>query len=175
MGKIVTTSTVLREIYESLNNAGELLLLWCENPHTSAFQKKLNGEISNEKWNQIFSEQKKRKALERMRKKQWIDYHAQGDHIIFTLSHDPIALLIKTNIVSTKNVLPSEQQLLVIFDFPEAARRARNSFRAFLKKAGFKQKQLSVWISQKNCVDELKKLIKLSGTEKWVEAYLIQE
>lgn len=48
---------------------------------------------------------------------------------------------------------------IVIWDIPEKKRRIRDLFRRRLKSWGFKTWQKSVWISKKNVVEKLRKLI----------------
>lgn len=57
---------------------------------------------------------------------------------------------------------------LVIFDIPESHRKVRVTLRNKLKSWGFVLWQKSVWASRKNLTDELRKLIKDLGVQKWV-------
>lgn len=57
---------------------------------------------------------------------------------------------------------------IVIFDIPESHRRIRNLFRRNLKFWDFKIFQKSVWITKLDVKNELKKVIKDLGIEKWV-------
>lgn len=48
---------------------------------------------------------------------------------------------------------------IAMYDFPETHKRQRNLFRRFLKKIGFAQWQLSVWVSPHPVIPQLNKLI----------------
>ena len=57
---------------------------------------------------------------------------------------------------------------IVIWDIPENKRRVRDLFRRRLKEWGFVTLQKSVWISQKNVTDRLRKLISELEMESYV-------
>jgi len=125
-----------------------------------------------EEWNRIFREKKKRRALKELKRKKWLTERQEGDKVVYELTESAVIQHLKSTIRSTTDVLPEPSIVLVTFDFPEAARRARNSFRYFLKSAGFAQKQLSVWFSTKSILGEMQALIRVLKIEKWVAVYL---
>ena len=71
--------------------------------------------------------------------------------------------------------LPDGFICLVLFDFPVDARRGRNSFRAFLKKAGFTQVQKSVWKSDLDVIDDVRDFVKSAKIQTWVEVFLARQ
>jgi CRISPR-associated endonuclease Cas2 len=52
---------------------------------------------------------------------------------------------------------------VVMYDFPEAEKSKRDSLRKFLKKLGFAQWQISVWVSPHPVIDKLDKLLTKQG------------
>jgi CRISPR-associated endonuclease Cas2 len=56
---------------------------------------------------------------------------------------------------------------VVMYDFPETHKRQRNLLRRFLKKIGFAQWQLSVWISPHPTINLLDKLISKNNLHKF--------
>lgn len=71
--------------------------------------------------------------------------------------------------------LPDGLMCLVLFDFPVDARRGRNSFRAFLKNAGFTQVQKSAWMSDHDVIDDVQNFVKSAKIQKWVEVFLARQ
>lgn len=71
--------------------------------------------------------------------------------------------------------LPSHQQLLVLFDFPQQAKNERDAFRYFIKMIGFTQMQMSVWKYDRDCTKDLKRFIKDARIEQWVKLFLGKE
>lgn len=57
---------------------------------------------------------------------------------------------------------------LVIWDVPEKRRVARDLLRYKLKWLGFNQLQKSVWVTKKNCTQQLRDFIKKIGIKDWV-------
>jgi len=57
---------------------------------------------------------------------------------------------------------------VVIWDIPEKRRVTRDLLRYKLKILGFQRLQKSVWISKKNCTEELRDFIKKVGIKNWV-------
>lgn len=71
--------------------------------------------------------------------------------------------------------LPDGLICLVLFDFPVDSRRGRNSFRTFLKKAGFSQVQKSAWMSDRDVIDDVRDFVKSAKIQKWVEIFLTRQ
>lgn len=68
--------------------------------------------------------------------------------------------------------LPDGFVCLVLFDFPVDARRGRDSFRTFLKRAGFTQVQKSVWKSDRDVIKDVQDFLKSARIQNWVEVFL---
>jgi CRISPR-associated endonuclease Cas2 len=62
-------------------------------------------------------------------------------------------------------------KLLVIFDIPESAAHLRRELRALLRKLGFNQVQLSVWITSYDHREVITEAIEELGLAKYVEMY----
>lgn len=133
----------------------------------------MSGCLPQKKWDRIFKEHKKRQALARLKKKRWIKHKKVGEKMLYTFHENAYVCALKEKIICSNKRLLGGKMSLVVFDFPEVAKKARNAFRSFLKEAGFAQKQLSVWISTKNVGDELRALIQILHLNKWVEVYTI--
>jgi DNA-binding transcriptional regulator PaaX len=164
---------VTQEIFDTLFEANDLLFEWMENPHKQ--RRRLRGWIEQDEWNQLFSDQKKKRALRRLKKQAWLSHRQEGNRMVYEIHENAVVQFLKNTIRSSTFLLPTPMIVLVTFDFPEAARKARNSFRHYLKQVGFSQQQLSVWATKKSVAREIRLLIRMLKIEKWVNVYLAQE
>ncbi|MFA4845720.1 MAG: hypothetical protein WC654_04135 [Patescibacteria group bacterium] len=172
MKKLKTSGVVLHELLTSLSCKTDWMILGFTNPYE--YRNAMSGWMPREEWDRIFEKQKKKAALTRLRKKNWVSNRIQGERVIFQLSFDALVTILKEQIILSDKRLRGNKHALVIFDFPEVAKKARTAFRTFLKEAGFLQKQLSVWISDKDAVHQMKSLIQLLNLEKWAEVYTVE-
>ena len=163
-------NNVTKEIIDTLVEASDLTIEWMNNPYKQ--YRRIRGIMEPEEWNRIFREKKKRRVLKELKRKKWLTQRREGNQIVYELAESVAIHHLKTMIRSTIAVLPEPSIVLVAFDFPEAARKARNSFRYFLKSVGFKQRQLSVWFSNKSILGEMQALVRILKIEKWVNIYL---
>ncbi|MBU1457105.1 CRISPR-associated endonuclease Cas2 [Patescibacteria group bacterium] len=60
---------------------------------------------------------------------------------------------------------------VVMYDFPETEKGKRDSLRNFLKKLGFAQWQISVWVSPHPVIDKLDKLLIKQGIRDYCSAH----
>ncbi len=79
---------------------------------------------------------------------------------------------LKDRIITQANTLSEGWVCVVVFDIPEDVKTLRKAFRRFLKQAGFKQLQLSVWVTPKDVVTNLSQLIEQLKIQKWVHVFL---
>ncbi len=64
--------------------------------------------------------------------------------------------------------LPVNQVCLVTYDIPTTANKARDAFRFFLKKLGFKKINQSVWQTEFNVIDEVLGFVRKAKIGEWV-------
>lgn len=163
---------ITKEILDMLIEASDLTLGWMNNPYKQ--YREIRGIMEPEEWNRLFREKKRRRALKELKRKKWLTARQEGNRIIYELEESVVIHHLKTTIRSTTTALPELSIILVTFDFPEAARKARDSFRYFLKSVGFTQNQLSFWFSNKSILVEMQTLIQMLKLKKWVNVYLTQ-
>jgi len=164
--------SIVGEVMGSLIDGGGMLFDWASNPY--AFRREMRGGMSSEEWDAIFRKNKEARALKQMQHKGWVQNHQEGEQVIYLLSKDAIIEGVKHKVRTNTQQLPGGYETVIIFDFPEAAKSARTTFRRFLKSSGFEQKQLSVWTTKSNVTSEIHQLIKLLGIEKWASVLLAQ-
>lgn len=116
-------------------------------------------------------EYKIRRAKYELKKQKLMRVRKKGEEVIFELTRKGITEGIKQEILNTKKRLPASECCLVVFDIPENVKSTRHVFRSFLKRAGFKQVQLSVWKSKLDIVSLLSNLIEKLEIKKWVVVY----
>ncbi len=72
-----------------------------------------------------------------------------------------------------KPVLATDGQTrILVFDIPESHRGQRDTFRRHIKMLGFKQHQLSVWVSKYRCEDWIDWLINYHEVEDYTSLYI---
>ena len=119
----------------------------------------------------LYEEKMKRQAVQRLKRQKFIKMRKEGERVIHELTNDGKIKIMKTVIICGRDYYIDDQVCLVSFDFPEAASEARKIFRRFLKSAGFKFVQGSVWSSRKSVAPILKDLVSRLGIKRWVEIY----
>ncbi len=163
----------MTNVLESLVDAASLSAQWMTEPRK--LRRRITGRLSYDEWKHLTAGTLRIKAVNSLRRGHWIESRRRGNIVVFALRSDVIVKLIQQKIRLCSRIHPSGTYTLVAFDFPEAAAEARKCFRRFLSSAGFDFKQLSVWISIKDVVVELKQLAGLLGIQKWVEVYRCTE
>lgn len=132
-------------------------------------------EIPQERWDQMMEDARKRRAVRDMRAKKFLHDRKKGNQVLIQISTDALVRLIKGNIQSKKATLESNKSILVMFDVPNGASKARDRWRNLLLSCDFKMIQLSVYTTQKEIQKELLTLVRLLGIEKWVSIFVGHE
>lgn len=159
---------LIRAVVDGLVDGVNEAVDWFNDPH--AYQQRLRGYLPQEEWDRLFGDEKKKTVLRRLKKKKWVDDQKMGNGVTYILSHDILAEYLKDSIKNTTSKIHAGE-VVVAFDFPEAASRARRDWRRLLKSVGFKQVQLSVWSTVKAVEEQIAQLVKLLGIERWVKIY----
>ena len=76
--------------------------------------------------------------------------------------------------VLNSEMLPPHISCFVIFDIPERHRKLRNELRSFLRYAGFRCMQKSVWFSDRDVFDPITMLFAINGMrtkDDWIQVY----
>ena len=116
-------------------------------------------------------EREKKKAIWRLKENKWIKERKEGERVEYELTNNGRIAALGIVISQTNSFLPDGEWCLVVFDFPEAARRSRQFFRRLIKSFGFIGIQLSVWRSKKNVLREIRELVALLKIGRWVQVY----
>lgn len=96
-----------------------------------------------------------------------------GDRFIYTLTGKGEDRFLK-EIIRSAPVREDGKSIVVMFDIPEAASRARKALRNLLKASGFRRLQLSVWHTDKDVHAAVSAWLKKRGIEKWVRVMLAE-
>jgi len=125
----------------------------------------------------VFMDRKKQRlrkqAIKRLCEERYVKLNKEGDRMVMTLTTSGKVRALRSMMRMSKRYLPDNLTCLVSFDFPEAARMARNNFRWFLKGVGFKFVQGSVWATKKDISLLMAALVKLLKIGRWVEIYTV--
>lgn len=159
---------LIRVVADGLVDGLNEAIDWFNDPHK--YSQRLRGYLPQEEWNRLFGDTKRKTILRRLRKKKWIEDRRLGNGVTYSLSQDVLAEHLKNSIKQTTAKVHAGE-LLVAFDFPEAAGLARRDWRRLLKSVGFKQVQLSVWSTVKSVEEQMTQLVSLLGLQKWVKVY----
>jgi DNA-binding transcriptional regulator PaaX len=115
------------------------------------------------------AERKRRsEMLQRLKRRRLIRVRKTAHHLEIALTQAGRLEAIRISLGKKQTKLPSGESCLIIFDFPESARRARNAFRRFIKTCGFSLLQQSVWESRYDVFDEVHAFIRVAKIASWV-------
>jgi len=168
------SSAIRQEIFQGLLSGLDLALEWAENPR-EFHRQHFGGHLSSDEWANICHTRRQREALKRLQNAEWLKVKKEGNAIIFRLEKDALCIAVQDRIRKTDAELPKGTVCLVAFDFPVGANDARTFWRRFLRSAGFAQKQLSVWVSEKDVVADVRLLVELLDVSRRVSVYRAQE
>jgi virulence-associated protein VapD len=116
-------------------------------------------------------DRERKQAIKRLRQRKLIILRKEGDRVVLALTRNGKIKALEAAITASKKYFSDKKICLVSFDFPEAARAARDTFRWFLKRAGFKYVQGSVWSTKKDVAPVMRELVSLLRISNWVEVY----
>jgi len=137
-------------------------------------RKHVTSILSQEEWDDINTKRKEKKRISHLRKKKWIQDRQKGNKVVVRISEDALVSALRDQIKHSKTPLPDGKRCLVLFDFPNAATSARNSWRNLLVKAEFKKDQLSAWSTPFDVCHQLTALAKLLRISDWVKVYKVE-
>lgn len=163
-----TKGELIRTVVDRLVDGTNEAIDWFNDPHK--YNQRLRGYLPQEEWDRLFGDTKRKTILRRLKKKKWIEDRRLGNGVTYSLSQNVLVEYLRNSIKQTTSIVHAGE-LLVAFDFPEAAGRARREWRRLLKSVGFKQIQLSVWSTVKSVEEQITQLVKLLGLQKWVKIY----
>ncbi|MDP3985340.1 MAG: hypothetical protein Q8P82_01125 [bacterium] len=115
-----------------------------------------------------------RAAFHRLKTRKLIEFRKRGDDFYIALTKQGAIIALREQIKEKETQCATGEYCLVSFDFPETLRRQRVYFRNFLKSAKFELHHKSVWISQRDVVEELRFLVKLLRAKDWIRVYRAQ-
>jgi len=121
------------------------------------------------------NERMRKQAIKRLRESKYIKMRKEGDRVVMALTKNGKIKALQMLIRISKDVYSDDKVCLVSFDFPEAARVARNNFRLFLKEAGFGYVQGSVWSIKKDVSRAVNELVRLLKIGRWVKIFIVIE
>lgn len=111
-------------------------------------------------------ERRIKRAIYELKQRKFIKTRSVGSRIFYELTDKGKNETLFTKVKFKKTL--KKGYCLVCFDIPEAARLTRWALRRFLKIAGFKLLQKSVWYSNKDIFEEIKEYIKTLQAGRWV-------
>ncbi len=108
------------------------------------------------------------RRIQYLKNKKWIKIKKQEGKMLCELTDEGKSEMHRRAFTENRPKLPRKTKCLVVYDFPENARRGRDSFRFFLRSCDFKMLQKSVWITDRDVVEAVQKFIRKTGISKWV-------
>lgn len=96
-----------------------------------------------------------------------------GERLHLSLTDVGRVSMLKKRVASSKPRADGKR-LLVLFDIPVAAGRARQRLRRFLKETGFTMLQRSVWQTDKDASLPLREWLKRERLEEWIAIMLVE-
>ncbi len=114
----------------------------------------------------------KRRLVYELKRRRLIEEEKIGKRVLYFLTEKGSAAITRYEILNCDKCIPENRVCVVVFDIPESQKHVRELFRRFLKEAGFKYLQQSVWITNKNVVERLRVFIHSIQAEQWVNIFL---
>jgi len=118
-------------------------------------------------------------ALHYLKNRKFIKYINKGNArgVIFLERGDQRLIQINARVerMQRKKKLSTEEWIMVFFDIPEKLKSKRNTLRRRLKELEFQQLQKSIWITQYDIVDFLKKELKELQVNSFVKFLVVKE
>ena len=161
-GRDVITST-LRYLADGLKEADDLFGLWAGYTRS---RKSMFCERSQKK--------SSRRRLSYLKEKDLVKVRKMQDKLFVELSKKGEEEL-ASRTLRDRRLLPFEQVCIVMYDFPISAKKGRDAFRAFLKRAGFSKRQMSVWECEKDVFQDIQKFVDRAKIGQWVEIFLAKK
>lgn len=127
----------------------------------------LGGYGYYKEWKELEEWEEKYKQIQYLKQRKFLEAKKLGNRLMIRLTEKGYCDLLRDNLQATTVKCP-EGYCVVIFDIPESERKARNFFRNFLKTAGFKQMQKSIWYSRKDVAAPLLKFIQANKLNPWI-------
>ncbi|MBU0531748.1 MAG: hypothetical protein ABIG32_03965 [Candidatus Uhrbacteria bacterium] len=115
------------------------------------------------------------REMKRLSDRGFLKAMKQGEEMQHKLTTDGATLVLRELISRNRKTLSKGTLCYLIFDIPEAAKDTRYVFRQIISDANFKMVQRSVWSSQYDVAENLSKIIKLTGMEKWAKVIVGKE
>ncbi len=114
------------------------------------------------------------RAVNNLRARKFIEVRKKGDKVMFILtSKGKLAALKERVRLASKR--SDGKILLVSFDIPEQEHLIRSKLRYMLKDLGFERIQMSLWGSKLDVGEQIAKLVKDMGAQKWIRIFLSSE
>lgn len=132
-----------------------------------------SARYESEEGRRLYELKMKRMAIESLRRRKFIKLRKEGDRIVCELTGNGKIKALQASIRSSVAYFYDNRRCLISFDFPEAARDARNVFRRFLKSAGFEFVQGSVWSVKKDLAIQLNELSIMLKIQRWVKIFTV--
>lgn len=107
-------------------------------------------------------------AIRGMRRRKLIETRVTADGLEIALTANGSMRAVREAVKGNRTKLPAGQSCMVLFDIPESAKASRDAFRYFLKDAGFKMVQLSVWESPFDVFRDVLNFVTAAAIDRWV-------
>ncbi|MBU1038851.1 CRISPR-associated endonuclease Cas2 [Patescibacteria group bacterium] len=115
---------------------------------------------------QFQKERQLKETLRQLQRSKYIKSQKIGKNLIYKISDKGLFKLLTCQLNQAPKM--AKNYTIVIFDIPKTQNPARRHLRWLLRRGGFKMLQQSVWLSQKDNYNLLKKFIKENNLDSWV-------
>ncbi len=112
--------------------------------------------------------------IQYLKRKKWVQVKKTQKGLFVALSDQGKSELFART-AKSRPKLSDGKVCLLIYDFPESARQERDALRYFIKTLGFKQVQMSVWQTDRDCVKDVERFIEETKISRWVKLFVGQE
>ncbi|MDO8505011.1 MAG: CRISPR-associated endonuclease Cas2 [bacterium] len=115
-----------------------------------------------------------REQLRYLQRKKFVETKRVGEKLMVRLTGKGWQQALRDKIKCTRSVC-KDGICIVIFDVPESERHVRDALRWILSECGFTMLQKSVWMTNKDVVEELCALLQGAKLDRWVRILIGNE
>lgn len=170
MSIVLTSKNIAADALEAASYGFEILLA------TRRYQRVLGNE-GLEGVRRIIDERRRqdlRAWIRSARRAKLIEARRIGNRLQVSLTDEGRLRLLKRRIGSAL-LLPRDEMILVAYDFPVSQRKARETFRYFLRTCGFERLQQSLWRSRRDVMIPIMEFIGRIDAQAWIRVFRAEE
>ncbi len=173
--KLSVTDEFLWDLYSFLEKSGDILSFITRPATMANYSPGIKNPIF-EKYRKRKNEKEFNKLIYYLKKRNYIKVKKLIAKKAVIPTHKGISKALKASFSAEKRIKRKDGKwIMLMFDIPQAHKKARNLLKSVLRNSGYKLFQQSVWISPYDIYEKTEKLLQLYSLDNYVKIFLIEE